>query len=292
MDIQLPTVWTIRIIGTITRNEQRSAYIEYQVRVVSVLGSWLVQKRYSDFLGLHSTLKTNYPSNYNLSIPPKRLVGSSMSRKFVEKRRKDLDLYLRQLLIQFCFENAFEIELRAFLHTSNTSFVELESEDIMALTRQMLEVEKVVDAREEEWWSRELVLQWKERHFLRGLNPELQSTPPQLIAQTKRDVTRRRSLHISLQNAQENDVRTQIDNLSCQEPEASSFKTSQSPEKIGAKSTSISLSLLLDKDLELRNRVEEVCIRLEELQEREELLSQLLETKQWLINLKQSEDLL
>ena len=74
--------------------------------------AWIVAKRYSEFHELNKRLRAQYPSIRRLEFP-KRQVVLKLQKDFLEKRRKALQVYLRELLTDpaVCQSR----EMRAFL---------------------------------------------------------------------------------------------------------------------------------------------------------------------------------
>ncbi|CAL1526462.1 unnamed protein product [Lymnaea stagnalis] len=79
---------------------------------------WDVYRRYSDFHDLHMILTEKFPE---ISIPvlPSKTVLKNMSQNFLEKRRKDLDKYLKVLMKPELLQNISGLEelMNQFLHT-------------------------------------------------------------------------------------------------------------------------------------------------------------------------------
>ncbi|XP_005089469.1 sorting nexin-13 isoform X2 [Aplysia californica] len=79
---------------------------------------WDVYRRYSDFHDLHMILTEKFPE---LTIPqlPGKTVLKKTNQSFLEKRRKDLDKYLRSLMKPELLQNVAGLEdlLNQFLHT-------------------------------------------------------------------------------------------------------------------------------------------------------------------------------
>ncbi|KAH7312240.1 PXA domain-containing protein [Stachybotrys elegans] len=86
--------------------------------------SWIVTRRYSEFLDLHQKLRSRYPSVRNLDFPRRRMVMKFQS-EFLRKRRQALEHYLRELLLlpDVCRSR----ELRSFLSQS----IVAEGQDLM-----------------------------------------------------------------------------------------------------------------------------------------------------------------
>ncbi|KAL2144808.1 hypothetical protein VTI28DRAFT_8470 [Corynascus sepedonium] len=77
--------------------------------------TWVVTRRYSEFLELHQKLRSRYPSVRNLDFPRRRVVMKLQS-EFLQKRRVALEKYLSELLLlpDVCRSR----DLRAFLSQS------------------------------------------------------------------------------------------------------------------------------------------------------------------------------
>uniref|UniRef100_A0AAY4CCM6 PX domain-containing protein n=1 Tax=Denticeps clupeoides TaxID=299321 RepID=A0AAY4CCM6_9TELE len=60
---------------------------------------WSVKHRYSDFHDLHEKLTTEKKLDKHL-LPPKKIIGKN-SKSLVEKRQKELEVYLQTLLLRF-----------------------------------------------------------------------------------------------------------------------------------------------------------------------------------------------
>ncbi len=112
------------------RDDDGKEYAIYVIEVQRDAGekmpaaTWVVTKRYSEFLALHQGLRDKYPSVRNLDFPRRRMVMKFQS-DFLRKRRDALEQYLRELLQlpDVCRSR----ELRAFLSQS----VITQGEDLM-----------------------------------------------------------------------------------------------------------------------------------------------------------------
>uniref|UniRef100_A0A2K6TQZ1 Nischarin n=1 Tax=Saimiri boliviensis boliviensis TaxID=39432 RepID=A0A2K6TQZ1_SAIBB len=71
----------------------------YIIQVTDGNHEWTVKHRYSDFHDLHEKLVAERKIDKNL-LPPKKIIGKN-SRSLVEKREKDLEVYLQKLLAAF-----------------------------------------------------------------------------------------------------------------------------------------------------------------------------------------------
>uniref|UniRef100_A0A8C3AER7 Nischarin n=1 Tax=Cyclopterus lumpus TaxID=8103 RepID=A0A8C3AER7_CYCLU len=87
----------------------------FQVYVIEVSEGdhrWTVKHRYSDFHDLHEKLTSEKKVDRGL-LPPKKMLGKN-SKSLVERREKELELYLQTLLLQF--PQATPTPLACFLH--------------------------------------------------------------------------------------------------------------------------------------------------------------------------------
>lgn len=104
------------------RDEDGKEFALYLVEVSRNAGekmpaaTWMVTRRYSEFLELHQKLRTRYPSVRNLDFPRRRMVMKLQS-EFLRKRRLALEKYLSELLLlpDVCRSR----DLRAFLSQSS-----------------------------------------------------------------------------------------------------------------------------------------------------------------------------
>ncbi|XP_054990335.1 nischarin isoform X1 [Sorex araneus] len=84
-----------RVVGS----ELVDTYTVYIIQVTDGSHEWTVKHRYSDFHDLHEKLVAEKKIDKNL-LPPKKIIGKN-SRSLVEKREKDLEVYLQTLLAAF-----------------------------------------------------------------------------------------------------------------------------------------------------------------------------------------------
>uniref|UniRef100_A0A8B9GFP7 Nischarin n=1 Tax=Amazona collaria TaxID=241587 RepID=A0A8B9GFP7_9PSIT len=71
----------------------------YIIQVSVGSHQWTVKHRYSDFHDLHEKLVSEKKIDKNL-LPPKKIIGKN-SKSLVEKRQKELEVYLQTLLVKF-----------------------------------------------------------------------------------------------------------------------------------------------------------------------------------------------
>ena len=103
------------------KEEDGKEFASYAIEVLRNAGermpsaTWVVTRRYSEFLELHQKLRTRYPSVRNLDFPRRRVVMKLQS-EFLQKRRVALEKYLSELLLlpDVCRSR----DLRAFLSQS------------------------------------------------------------------------------------------------------------------------------------------------------------------------------
>jgi sorting nexin-25 len=103
------------------REEDGKEFALYAIEVSRNAGermpaaTWVVTRRYSEFLELHQNLRSRYPSVRNLDFPRRRVVMKLQS-EFLQKRRAALERYLSELLLlpDVCRSR----DLRAFLSQS------------------------------------------------------------------------------------------------------------------------------------------------------------------------------
>ncbi|KAM6927858.1 LOW QUALITY PROTEIN: nischarin [Xenentodon cancila] len=87
-------------------------YTVYIINVTDGRHRWTIKHRYSDFYDLHEKLTTEKKVDRRL-LPPKKILGKN-SKSLVERRQKELELYLQTLLLQF--PEASPAPLASFLH--------------------------------------------------------------------------------------------------------------------------------------------------------------------------------
>lgn len=77
--------------------ERRSReYVVFNIRVHDNTHEWTVLRRFRNFEQLHKQLRNTY--KYGGSLPPKRYIFASHKWEFVEERREQLDVYLKDII--------------------------------------------------------------------------------------------------------------------------------------------------------------------------------------------------
>ncbi|KAJ7994438.1 hypothetical protein DPEC_G00249270 [Dallia pectoralis] len=87
-------------------------YTVYIIEVTVGNHKWTIKHRYSDFHDLHEKLTAEKKVDKHL-LPPKKIIGKN-SKSLVEKRQKELEVYLQTLLVTFPV--AAPKALSCFLH--------------------------------------------------------------------------------------------------------------------------------------------------------------------------------
>lgn len=65
---------------------------------------WIILRRYTDFVRLHSKLKTLFPS-LNLSLPKKKLFGDNFDSVFLDNRIQGLQTYVNTIMANDTLRN-------------------------------------------------------------------------------------------------------------------------------------------------------------------------------------------
>ncbi|XP_040297590.1 sorting nexin-29 [Bufo bufo] len=90
----LVNVW---IPSVFLRGKSTHGFHVYQVYVRIKDYEWNIYRRYAEFRSLHHKLQSKYPHVRNFHFPPKKAIGNK-DAKFVEERRKQLQIYLRNVM--------------------------------------------------------------------------------------------------------------------------------------------------------------------------------------------------
>ncbi|XP_042180863.1 nischarin isoform X3 [Oncorhynchus tshawytscha] len=97
---------------SIVGSELVENYTVYVIEVKVRDHRWTIKHRYSDFHDLHEKLTAEKKIEKHL-LPPKKMIGKN-SKSLVEKRQKELEVYLQTLLVRF--PTAAPKVLSYFLH--------------------------------------------------------------------------------------------------------------------------------------------------------------------------------
>lgn len=133
----IPGRTSVDIIGTTLGQSQGRDFALYLVEVRQLaedgrtqISGWLVTRRFSEFVALHSTLRDKLPAVKALDLPQKRLV-TSMSNTLLQQRRQGLSKYLQQLIkIPGALNNR---DVRAFLSQQNISLLQPSANNVISL---------------------------------------------------------------------------------------------------------------------------------------------------------------
>jgi hypothetical protein len=82
---------TTRII--IADTEVNQDHTMYVIKVVSVLRTWVIKRRFSDFYYLDKEIRKYYPNIQFPTLPPKRYLRSSSDPEIVDQRKEKLEQY-------------------------------------------------------------------------------------------------------------------------------------------------------------------------------------------------------
>lgn len=105
------------IVGSERGNPQPGSYVVWKVTIRTTQGAVLrFQRRYSEFDALRNTLIKEF-SGRGLSIPelPAKALVARFDGRFLEERRKGLEYFLQQLLLNPEYADSYA--LRAFAKT-------------------------------------------------------------------------------------------------------------------------------------------------------------------------------
>lgn len=121
----VPGRTAVSIVGTTVGNADGKEFALYLVEVRQLeedgetqVSGWLVTRRFSEFLALHSALKDKIPAARQLELPQKKLI-TTMNSGLLHQRKIALERYLQSLIKipQACRNSDF----RAFLSQQNIS---------------------------------------------------------------------------------------------------------------------------------------------------------------------------
>mmetsp|Transcript_41778 Transcript_41778/g.83740 ORF Transcript_41778/g.83740 Transcript_41778/m.83740 type:complete len:143 (-) Transcript_41778:276-704(-) len=107
------SAFIVSITGTDVRSGDRqcgvgSKHVVYVMKVINGDRSWLCEKRYSDFIAIDNVLRSKF---WYMQVPklPGKKYFFNFDEEFVDKRRGELEEYLRALLQVACFSQSDEM---------------------------------------------------------------------------------------------------------------------------------------------------------------------------------------
>ena len=96
--------------------EPQGRFTLYKVEVNNGERTWIVYRRYSDFVLLNKKLKRKFPG-FQLNLPPKRIFRNNFDRLFIQKRQRGLEDFMKHL---FSLQDVMEAEpVRKFFRLDN-----------------------------------------------------------------------------------------------------------------------------------------------------------------------------
>lgn len=133
----IPGRTAVDVTGTTVGQSQGKDFALYLVEVRQLaedgktqISGWLVTRRFSEFVALHSALKDKLPGVKSLDLPQKRLV-TSMSTTLLQQRKQGLAIYMQTLIkIPGALSNR---DVRAFLSQQNISLLQPPTTSAIAL---------------------------------------------------------------------------------------------------------------------------------------------------------------
>ncbi|CAN0393367.1 unnamed protein product, partial [Ectocarpus sp. 12 AP-2014] len=82
----MPRNFRISLDGYTLRTDGDGKYAAYRISVTAGLHTWLVLRRYRQFLSLHTAVSEHLKPEDVPHLPGKRLLGSSVDPSFAEAR--------------------------------------------------------------------------------------------------------------------------------------------------------------------------------------------------------------
>lgn len=133
----IPGRTAVDITGTTVGQSQGKDFALYLVEVRQLAedgktqtSGWLVTRRFSEFVALHSAVKDRVPGVKYLDLPQKRLV-TSLSNSLLQQRKQGLAKYLQALIkVPGALANR---DVRAFLSQQNISLLQPSGNSAIAL---------------------------------------------------------------------------------------------------------------------------------------------------------------
>lgn len=126
----------VRILKAVLVSDgSKKGFTSYVIQV-KLARSWMIQRRFSDFVRLDQQIGGRHPGMKLPQLPPKRIFGSSLEPKFVEERRALLEVYLQNLV---GLPNVWnQIEMVRFLDTESNLLLYIWNVDRMRKMQEVL----------------------------------------------------------------------------------------------------------------------------------------------------------
>lgn len=77
-------------------NSGSDSYYEYEIQMLIGKDNWRIYRRYNRFREMHKELRRKIPEMRKINFPPKKVFVKS--EKVLEQRRKQLEVYLQNVL--------------------------------------------------------------------------------------------------------------------------------------------------------------------------------------------------
>ncbi|XP_055306679.1 kinesin-like protein Klp98A [Sitodiplosis mosellana] len=91
--------YIISIPSYVLRGAGKQTHFEYEIRITLPGEKWIIMRRYSRFRELHITMKTMYGEKVHQIPFPSRELFASKSESVARNRRRQLESYLRRLIV-------------------------------------------------------------------------------------------------------------------------------------------------------------------------------------------------
>lgn len=91
--------YVISVPSYVIRGAGKQTHFEYEVRITLTDEKWTLLRRFSRFRELHLTMKSVYGDKVGAIPFPRRELFSSNSESVARNRRRQLETYLRRLLV-------------------------------------------------------------------------------------------------------------------------------------------------------------------------------------------------
>lgn len=114
-------------------------YVLYEIKTEQF--NWLVTRRYSDFIWLHQCLNAAYPGELLPQLPKKKIGNRRFEEDFIEKRMKQLQKFLNEILKSEFFKSCEVLGL--FLSAKDRTFFENAMKEKTPLTFSIVSIEQI-----------------------------------------------------------------------------------------------------------------------------------------------------